>query len=194
MTNSSIRFRGFTLVELMTVLAIVGILAATAVPSFVAAVRNARLTSAANQLVTSLNYARNEAVKRGQYVVARKTSTEWESGWEVFVDTDKSNAFNDDNDSTLCEATEDCRLRLYEGLPANFTLRANNFSTYISYRPTGESNTFGSFAICDNSDGSGIPKSRTARLVTVINTGRINQGRDTNNDGIPDGLTSCTNP
>lgn len=199
MTSGSASIRGFTLVELMVVVTIVGILAAAAVPSFVAAVRNARLTSSANLLVTSLNYARNEAIKRGQNVVARKTGAEWEAGWEVFVDADKSNAFNDDNDANLCEAGEDCKLRSYEGLSTNYTLRGNNFSTYIAFKATGESNTNGSFAICDNSDGNGVPESKTARLIIVIGTGRVSQGRDLNGNGIPeksDGtdLSSCTAP
>ncbi|MCQ8181342.1 GspH/FimT family protein [Methylomonas sp. SURF-1] len=157
------------------------------------------MTSTANQLITSLNFARSEAVKRGKIVVVRKSGTNWEDGWQVFVDIDRSsssntNAFNDDGDNNLCEANEDCNLRIYEPLPTNFTLRANNFSTYISYSPTGESNTFGSFAICDNSDGNNIPERGTAKQIIVNTVGRVRLGQDANSDGIPDGLTSCTSP
>ncbi|CAD6878688.1 Type IV fimbrial biogenesis protein FimT [Methylomonas albis] len=191
--------KGVTLIELMIVVVIVGILSAIAIPSFITAIRASRLTASANQFIASLSFARSEAVKRGQIVVARINGANWENGWEVFVDIDRStaartNVFNDDNDNNLCEAAEDCKLRIYEPLPNNFTLRSNNFPNYISYFPSGESNTNGSFAICDNTDGNNIPESRTAKHIVVNSTGRLRQNPDNNNDGIPDGLTSCNNP
>ncbi|WP_445370426.1 GspH/FimT family pseudopilin [Methylomonas sp. HW2-6] len=205
MKLKSAQLLGFTLVELIVVVAIVGILAAVAIPSFTAAVRSSRLTSAANQLVTALNYTRNEAIKRGQIVVAARTGAQWENGWQVFIDIDRStnavtNVFNDDGDNNLCESGEDCVLRIYEGLPENFTLRSNTFTSFIHYKPTGDSNTQGTFAICDNHDGNNLPESRTSRLVVVGPTGRVGQGRDSDRDGIPEKsdlaseLTSCTSP
>ncbi|WGS87947.1 GspH/FimT family pseudopilin [Methylomonas sp. UP202] len=204
MRNFPPSIRGFTLVELMVALTITGILGAIAIPSFVSAVRNSRLTAATNQLIGSLNFARSESIKRGQIVVVRKSSTNWEDGWQVFVDIDRSpnshaNVYNDNGDSNACEATEDCLLRIYEPLPTNFTLRGNNFSNFINFSPSGESNTNGSFAICDNSDGNGLPESNTSRLIIINSIGRIRLGKDNNNDGIPeknDGtpLSSCIAP
>jgi type IV fimbrial biogenesis protein FimT len=85
---------GFTLLELVITIAIAGILMAMAIPSFNAMMRNNRLTTYANEMVTSLNLARSEAIKRGVNVSVRKlsaagTGTYWSnSGWNVFVDID----------------------------------------------------------------------------------------------------------
>ena len=59
-----LRPRGFTIIELMVVVAVAGILLATAVPSFTDATARARLEGAANELSVDLQYARSEAVRR----------------------------------------------------------------------------------------------------------------------------------
>lgn len=56
---------GFTLTELMIVMALVGILIAIAAPGFGALTRSNRVTVAANELTNLLNYARSEALTRG---------------------------------------------------------------------------------------------------------------------------------
>jgi type IV fimbrial biogenesis protein FimT len=56
--------RGFTLWELMTSLAVIGILLGIGVPSLMELQRNMAITSAANDLVSALLAARAEAVKR----------------------------------------------------------------------------------------------------------------------------------
>ena len=59
---------GFTLVELITVMAIVAILAMFAIPSMVEALPNFRLKSAANELRASLQQARGLAVRENRDV------------------------------------------------------------------------------------------------------------------------------
>jgi type IV fimbrial biogenesis protein FimT len=82
--------RGFTLIELMVVVAIVAILAAVAAPSFANLIRSNRLAGASSALQVSLNVARSEAVKRGAdarvTVAANGTAGQWTNGWTVFVD------------------------------------------------------------------------------------------------------------
>lgn len=186
------------MIELMITLTIAGILSAIAVPSFITAVRSSRLTGATNQFVAALNYARSEAIKRGQYVVVRKTGTNWESGWRTFVDVDRAgsnaNVFNDDNTAPLCGTNEDCLLRVYDALPTGFTLRGNSgVADYIYFKANGESKN-GSFAICDNVDGNNTAESGTSRLVVVTMVGRVRQGEDSDNDNIPDDLGTCSSP
>lgn len=59
------RISGFSVVELMTVIAILAIVAAAAVPGFQAVVNNNRLASASNELTATLQAARIEAIRRG---------------------------------------------------------------------------------------------------------------------------------
>lgn len=85
---------GFTLIELLVTIVILAILLSIAVPNFITFVQNSRLVGQTNDLVTSLNYARSEAIKRGVRVsvCSRSDNTtcaavvNWDAGWLVFVD------------------------------------------------------------------------------------------------------------
>ncbi len=94
---------GFTLLELMVVLAIAGILMAVGVPAMRDFMRNGRITAAANDVMAALHFTRSEAIKRRQPVTlctsddallpnntpnaaaTCEDSTEL-TGWIVFVD------------------------------------------------------------------------------------------------------------
>ena len=60
--------RAFTLVELLTVITIVGIVAAMAGPGFHDFIVQQRIRAAAYELIADLNFARSEAVKRNATV------------------------------------------------------------------------------------------------------------------------------
>ena len=77
---------GFTLLELMIVIAIVAIVAAIAVPAFNNLVERNRLTAATNDIVGGLNFARSEAASRGQQVTINPLNGDWGNGMSIEVD------------------------------------------------------------------------------------------------------------
>ena len=62
--NARQALRGFTLIEAMVVIAIVGVLLALAAPSMREMIQMRRLRAVKDQLVTDLQYSRSEAVSR----------------------------------------------------------------------------------------------------------------------------------
>lgn len=90
---------GFTLVELMVTVAVLAILTAAAVPSFATIFNRNRLSALSNDVVSSLQTARMESLRRGQRVVLCRsadgatcsTGNPW-TGWIVFTDANGNNA------------------------------------------------------------------------------------------------------
>jgi type IV fimbrial biogenesis protein FimT len=76
--------RGFTVVEAMTVLAVVAILVSIALPSLANVLASQRLRAAGTDLMSSLLLARSEAIKRNAQVeVTPRAAGDWKSGWRV---------------------------------------------------------------------------------------------------------------
>lgn len=104
---------GFTLVEVMIVLSIVGILASIAVPSFMQMIRSTNISGGVNTFMSDMRYARSESIRRGGGVVmcrsdAPETSVPscgsgsgssgngWVSGWIIFHDLNNNAAMDAD--------------------------------------------------------------------------------------------------
>jgi type IV fimbrial biogenesis protein FimT len=87
------RVTGFTLVEMLTVLTVVGILAMTAAPSFSPLIASKRAEAAATDLYVALVTARSEATKRNVDATLAPKTGGWQLGWDVSV-VDPSDSSN----------------------------------------------------------------------------------------------------
>lgn len=91
---------GFTLVELMVVIAIAAILAAIAFPSFQGTLRRNRVATANNAVIAALSEARGEAIRntRGAGVCGSTAGTSCDgtfaNGWLIYSDLDGNGSFN----------------------------------------------------------------------------------------------------
>lgn len=83
--------QGFTLFELIVTLAVAGIILSFGVPGFMSFIDNTRATSSTNDLITALNLARSEAIRRAATVTVCSTTDgatcdgdgNWGTGWLV---------------------------------------------------------------------------------------------------------------
>ncbi len=72
------------MVELLMVVAIIGILASLAAPSFSDLIKSQRIKSMATDLNGSLTLARSEAIKRNRNVTLSPTTVgAWQDGWQI---------------------------------------------------------------------------------------------------------------
>lgn len=163
---------GFTMIELLVTVAVLSVLAAIAVPSFKPLFKRWRVMQAAEQLQSTLYFARSEAIKRSGHVFVQKlpngsngctsatTNQDWDCGWYVCVHTAGGNA---------CQA-DDLVLQRYD-TPRHVQVQRNGGGASIKFNRWGlVAGTWPSFGFRPLGDPATDP---AARRLCMSSGGRI---------------------
>jgi type IV fimbrial biogenesis protein FimT len=163
--------RGFSLVELLGVLAIATILMTSAAPMFSWTTSSYRISGQINTLVGDLMYARSEAIKTGIPVTVCASAdgatclagNNWQAGWIIFSDTN----------ATQSVPVGQVPLRVQRSLPGGNTLVADNNVGAITFNRDGfalglPANPV-TLALRDPSSESGLTRCLAVSIVGKLN-------------------------
>ncbi len=127
--------KGFTLLEIMMVITVIGILSMVAIPSIDEYIKNQRIKAQMYDFLNALNIARSEAVKRKTTTTLCNStnltscaglSTNWTNGYIVFEDVDGDGLFDAGSDTTI---------NTNAALTGNSSLKKNAASNMSLTRP-----------------------------------------------------------
>lgn len=146
------RHIGFTLIELVTTLAVATVLISMAVPGVNTFLMNSRQSSSVNELVSAMHLARSTAVTKNTRITVCISSDgddcengNWNQGWIVFTDTDSDQSV--DAGEVIIGAG---------GAIRGLTIESTEFSRFFMYRPNGRvmnatvNANSGEFIVCDS--------------------------------------------
>ncbi len=171
---------GFTIVELMVVVAIAAVLMAIAVPSFQGVITRNRVETIQSQLASALAQARTEAATRNAVVSVCgsngnqncSTNNSWSAGWIVFVDTDLNGVRGDDEQVLeVYRQSTDYRLNAVDN--------SGNVAGFVSYGYSGFQRGLKTtlITVCDPSQNA-----KYARGLFVNAAGIVMKTRDGSDD------------
>lgn len=175
-SHSTTSSHGFTLIELIIIMAVGVILVSMSAPSFNTAIQNNKLNSVASSLLSEYSFARSEAVKRNLPVTicgssdgATCNTSDWEKGRLVFVD---DGAGTDSNKANGAVNSEEI-LRVVGASSNGIEINASLFSTsgYLVFHNNGSVKTTGTMVICDSRSED------DSTTIRAINIGVVGQAR-----------------
>lgn len=161
--SQSREINGFSVIELVITLTIVGILLGIVAPNMSTFVLSNRLTTQGNEFIADINLARSEAIKQAGNVGVCASSTgtsctgSWQNGWIMFRDGDSSLTWT---------AAADSVLRTHESLSGSNTLSGP--TTIVVFNNSGllaNSAAIGNFTLCNSQSGK-------SRVINIQATGR----------------------
>ena len=148
--------KGFTLIELMVIIAIVSIILAIAIPSLTGFATATRVSAQANEFIASVSFARSEAVKRNGTVSlcpssdgasCASSTKNWSAGWIV----------------SLADGTV---LRVYTGSTGGATLTASTAGA-LTFNPNGQLSSAINFDLCGGTNSRSIRISQIGRVESI---------------------------
>jgi type IV fimbrial biogenesis protein FimT len=166
-----IRQTGFSLIELLVAIMIIGILLSLSVPTIRHTLNVNRVASEINGLAAALNIARSEAIKRGRSVTISDSGSGWSAGWMVFEDTNTNGAF---------DAGEQV-VKISNGINSTDTIFFSGTGTSIRFQNNGFTDNNGSFLLCPSDKDKAY-----ARAIYISSTGRIRLSSDSDNSNVHD--------
>lgn len=172
------------MIELMVTLAVAIILLAVGMPLFTSVAANNRAVAETNALVTAMNLARSEAVRRGTTVALCTNanplpvnspacvtgSPNWSNGWFVFADDDADGVVD----------TGETVIRMWEALAPGSTVTATG-NAWVAFDFAGAADGLHSFQMNPQSDAT----AKRPRCVTVTAPGNIRLKRLEPSDTCP---------
>jgi type IV fimbrial biogenesis protein FimT len=124
---------GFTLLELLIVLAILSILFASALPELGNMLAGRQLRTSSSELLAAINETRAQAIARRRVVTLLAENGDWQQGWLIVIDAN-ANRSPDQGEAILSRSRPH---------PARLKVRAkftdNTAPSYISYNAAGRS-------------------------------------------------------
>jgi prepilin-type N-terminal cleavage/methylation domain-containing protein len=171
-SQSASNTRGFTLIELMITLVVVGVLAALAAPSFTQIIHKRVLKGASDKLFADMHYAKSEAIKRNKkvHISFSNSGTSWCYGMAVDASCDCS------DNVPACELDGVKKIVSSQdySAPINLTLSESFVSYGLAFEPLRSKPTHNGHVALD------IYPTKASAGIDVSITGRI---RMCSNDG-----------
>ncbi len=170
--------QGFSLIELLVVMALMAIVLAVGIPGFQSITRTSNTATISNEFLKALAMARNEAIKRGYPVYICSTadptaaspvcsdagSTNWEDGWLMMLDEDNDGDFTDQAENPLL---------VHEAIRSDYSLNGEPvIKNLVGFQATGFATQAGNIVLCNSHVVTFDDDKKYARVIRINGSGR----------------------